>query len=882
MGRPLNYRQHFLTNGVASPQFNLTRSYDKAGHVLTQTYPSGHTVTYGYDVAGRLNSDSGNLGDGVSRTYATDITYSQFGGMQEEQFGTLTALYHKQHYNIRGQMYDMRLSTASWATDEWNWNRGAIVNYNSTADLTCQTQTCRYNSGPDNNGNLRQSQHWIPGNDQMTTYNWTEDRYSYDYLNRLKSVSEYHGSSVSGLSGQDFTQVNSYDRWGNRTIDQGATSSNIPHPNYSADPNTNRLIAPMGYSYSYDNAGNQTNDSYTGQGSRTYDAENHLTQAQGLPNGQWQTYAYDADGRRIKRNINGVETWLLYGMDGELLADYQSGAAAFLPVREFGYRNGKLLVIVSSGDTQRLSRFVYNLYYGALQRDPTSQELSDKINQLAIAGAQSQSQLQTVANQIARSLFTATNYETSPYRSDAQYVADLYYAYLQRGPDDGGLGWWTGQAASSRVNVCNAFEASSEFQTLVATLFGTAASDNERTEHLVNDFYLGAYGRNATSTELQQQRDSLNAAAAQGLSQVQAQAETFGRSLFAPQVNDSSISNTQYVTNLYEAFLQRGPDAGGLGFWSGQASVGQGRQNVLNAFATCSPFRELAGALYREANWLVGDHLGTPRMIVTKSGSLGGIKRHDYLPFGEELFGGTIQNPGLGGRTDAQGYSSDSVRQKFTSKERDAETGLDYFVARYYSSQQGRFSSPDSYAGRIGNPQSLNRYAYVRNNPLKYVDPTGHKAQDPSTQDKDKKDDSGDEGQYDPDLDIQVIKIDAEPCNCPDSTLPGTESANSDASTSGTGFGWGVTGGGHAFAGIGVAGGGATGGGFFGRFTNDRASVNGAGLQGGGLAYLFAGARARTPRLTFSVPEIEDDEPATVVGASAGYGRAIFYECGNS
>ena len=88
-------------------------------------------------------------------------------------------------------------------------------------------------------------------------------------------------------------------------------------------------------------------------------------------------------------------------------------------------------------------------------------------------------------------------------------------------------------------------------------------------------------GWNATPAELQQQRDALNTAAAQGLSQVQAQAETFGRSLFAAQVNDAGISNTQFVTNLYEGFLQRGPDAGGLGFWSGQASVGTDRKSVV-------------------------------------------------------------------------------------------------------------------------------------------------------------------------------------------------------------------------------------------------------------------------------------------------------------
>ena len=734
LGRTRVQRQRFETGGVWSGSYKVQRTYDLAGHVKTQTYPSGHTVTYNYDQAGRLGDKdmqnlafTGNLGDGVARTYATAVTYSAFGSLQQEQFGTQTPLYHKLHYNVRGQLNDIRLSTVAWATDQWNWNRGAIVNYYASAELACPTPACRANSGPDNNGNLIRMQHWIPANEQMSSYNYTEDRYAYDSLNRLKSVAEYHGWQ-SGFSGQDFTQIYDYDRWGNRTIN--AATTNAPEPQFTASSATNRLGVPAGYTdrMDYDAAGNLINDTYTSYGrtdgtpTRLYDAENRLTTAKDGSLQVVSSYSYNADGQRTRRKVNGVETWQVYGMDGELLGEYASGAGAYLPATEYGYRGGELLTSISSGDTQRLSRFVTNLYYGALQRDPTPAESQDKINQLAAAGAQSQAQLLTIASQIARSLFTSTNYETSPYRSDVQYVTDLYYAYLQRGPDDSGLNFWAGQAASSRVNVCNAFEASGEFQTLVATLYGTAASDNERTEHFVNDFYLGAYGRNATATELQQQRDALNAAAAQSQASVQTQAETFGRSLFVTQVNDASLSNTQYVTNLYEAFLQRGPDAGGLSFWSGQASVGQGRQNVLNAFATCSAFRELAGTLYREANWLVTDHLGTPRMIVNKSGSLASVKRHDYLPFGEELFAGT------GGRTTTQGYSGDSVRQKFTQKERDIETGLDYFGARYYASTQGRFTGVDPISigiDRLFDPQRFNRYAYTRNNPLAFTDPDG-------------------------------------------------------------------------------------------------------------------------------------------------------------
>jgi RHS repeat-associated protein len=65
--------------------------------------------------------------------------------------------------------------------------------------------------------------------------------------------------------------------------------------------------------------------------------------------------------------------------------------------------------------------------------------------------------------------------------------------------------------------------------------------------------------------------------------------------------------------------------------------------------------------------------------------------------------------------------------REFTGKERDAETGLDYFGARYFSGAQGRFTSPDPLlnSGRPDSPQSWNRYAYVSNNPLKFIDPAG-------------------------------------------------------------------------------------------------------------------------------------------------------------
>jgi RHS repeat-associated protein len=119
--------------------------------------------------------------------------------------------------------------------------------------------------------------------------------------------------------------------------------------------------------------------------------------------------------------------------------------------------------------------------------------------------------------------------------------------------------------------------------------------------------------------------------------------------------------------------------------------------------------------------YVTADHLGSTRVVTDASGSV--KARYDYLPYGEEL-------PfSVGTRNTVGGYqTSEGIRQKFTSKERDAESGLDYFLARYYSSPQGRFTGTDPVIvtpERFYDPQQFNLYAYTRNNPLRFIDPTG-------------------------------------------------------------------------------------------------------------------------------------------------------------
>jgi RHS repeat-associated protein len=112
------------------------------------------------------------------------------------------------------------------------------------------------------------------------------------------------------------------------------------------------------------------------------------------------------------------------------------------------------------------------------------------------------------------------------------------------------------------------------------------------------------------------------------------------------------------------------------------------------------------------------DAIGNVRAVSNQAGDI--IERHEYLPFGEEWCAGPPAGP-------CSSLPPGQPR-RFTGKERDVESGLDYFGARYYESTIGRFTTVDpvhTWQKNLVDPQRWNRYAYARNNPLRYVDPDG-------------------------------------------------------------------------------------------------------------------------------------------------------------
>ncbi len=115
------------------------------------------------------------------------------------------------------------------------------------------------------------------------------------------------------------------------------------------------------------------------------------------------------------------------------------------------------------------------------------------------------------------------------------------------------------------------------------------------------------------------------------------------------------------------------------------------------------------------------DQLGSPRVITDSNGNV--VSRRDFMPFGEEI----TNNIGERAAASLKYGVADGIRQKFTGYQKDDETGLDFAEARMYENRHGRFTAVDPLlaSGKSANPQTFNRYVYVLNNPLRFIDPSG-------------------------------------------------------------------------------------------------------------------------------------------------------------
>jgi RHS repeat-associated protein len=183
---------------------------------------------------------------------------------------------------------------------------------------------------------------------------------------------------------------------------------------------------------------------------------------------------------------------------------------------------------------------------------------------------------------------------------------------------------------------------------------------------------------------------------------------------------ENRLIATGGVTYTYDGDGRRVKKSNGMLYWAGSAGDALVETDLAgNTTAEYVFFNGRRVARIDQPSgsiqYYFSDHLGSADVITNASGTI--TKESDYYPYGGEI----------------AVVTGDSNRYKFSGKERDSESGLDNFGARYDSSSLGRFMTPD-WAARpttvpyavFGDPQSLNLYGYVRNDPVSRADADGH------------------------------------------------------------------------------------------------------------------------------------------------------------
>jgi RHS repeat-associated protein len=288
-------RVRIATQTTDGQAYVMNYTHDLAGHLKSQSYPSGRVVLLEYDGAGRTA--------GV-RSQATGLFYA--GGLATDDANRI-------EYSSHGSIGKMKLGNGLWEHTNFNSRLQTTQIGLGTAAANSTVLQLDYSYGTtDNNGNLLGHTITLPG---LTL----TQAYTYDALNRLETTNENSGNS--------WKQKFLYDRYGNRRVDSASanTSPDLVGPNPVFSLLTNRIVAQSGEQYLHDGAGNLT----VGRDGQTYafDGENRIKQFNGGAGLGGADYSYDADGRRVKKVVGSVATVFIYDTMGHLIAEYSTAAS---------------------------------------------------------------------------------------------------------------------------------------------------------------------------------------------------------------------------------------------------------------------------------------------------------------------------------------------------------------------------------------------------------------------------------------------------------------------------------------------------------------------------------------------------------------------------
>jgi RHS repeat-associated protein len=316
MGRTRRQRQVVEAN-----TYELRYAYNAGGGLVSERYPSGRVVSYGYDSAGRLL----NVGSG-STTYAGQMSYKPFGGLASMTLGN-GAAYSMAYDDERLQLSAVTLTQGGGVVQKYEYRYGQV----NMADGTVDTSK--------NMGQIATIDGTIGGQKQ-----W-QQRFQYDTLGRLSSAGEYRGDN----NGQSYLLNYDYDVYGNRYQKSSRNANNLVAQSWvesgAFNPTTNRLNAGL----TYDDAGNVATDARFRNLAFQYDANDRQKQSSTLDGAGAIQNVYDGAGQRVAVKSGGVIMQVMvYDAAGDLVAEYGGSVSTNGTRYVMGDPQGSTRVVMTS------------------------------------------------------------------------------------------------------------------------------------------------------------------------------------------------------------------------------------------------------------------------------------------------------------------------------------------------------------------------------------------------------------------------------------------------------------------------------------------------------------------------------------------------------
>ena len=730
---------------------NSSFTYDNMGRIATASYPDGGSATITHQeatfpysatltkkITSSLSYVTTNVFDGLGRvsqsqltsdpsgTDYTDTTYDADG--REYTVSNPYRTKTDPTYGITSSVYDALGRICVLIPPDGT----AVANTSCpTAQPSNDVFTTYSGSGTtvtDQQGISRKSQ--TDGLGRVTTV-WEdptdlnyETVYTYDALDDLATVVQggshnrtfvYDSLSrlTSSTNPESGTATYTYDADSNVITKEDARSITITHAYDALNRMTGKTYSngDPAVTYTYDQSACLSLSTCYNIGRRTA-----MTDAGGSEN-----WAYDKMGRewaerRVTNSIT-MNTAYTYNLDGSLATlNYPSG-------RVITYANSAAARPLSAIDTAN------SINYATFALYSPAGGLSSVTNGASLISTMYyNTRLQPCRISVKSSGSTPTSCTDS---ANIGNILDYTYNFSLGTSDNGNVMGITNNVDATRsqsftydhLNRILTAETTSTFATSPAHCWGEAyVYDNATTGEFGNltninaasSAYTGCTQESLSVTAL-----SNNQLSATGFSYDASGnlgADGRNNSAFNAESQIKSVSGLAGVTYTYDGDGHRVEKSNGKLYWYGTGSDPLIETDLSGNLAYEYIFFGGKRIARRDSSnnvvYYVADHLGTSRVVISSTGAI--LDQSDFYPFGGERII----------------TASSGNTYKFTSKERDSESNLDNFGARYDSSILGRFMSSDPLSlvalpGDAHNPQSWNAYSYVLNSPLNLTDPDG-------------------------------------------------------------------------------------------------------------------------------------------------------------